>query len=405
MDNSIVISTPPHVKSKRTTRGIMLDVCIALLPCAIAGIVYFGLPALMIELVAVASCVATEFVYFFVANKGFSNKCRDAGKVCVRWWKQFDLTSVVTGLILALILPATAKWYEVLIGGVFSIAIVKMLFGGTGKNLVNPAAAGRVFMFISFSIAAYTAANIGSLSIQTPLYSGATNLAWLLSKENVNPESIIPVLDLFLGTGLAGCIGETCKLAIIVGYIYLCVRKVIKWWQPLLFVVVFGFAAVFMSGFAFIATGGYIFDMKLFLPHLFSGGVLFGAVFMFTDYVTSPKGIYGQIVYYVVAALLVAVLRYFTKVEVTSFVIMLMNLFVPLIDKYIIRRPFGFVKVKKEKKTPDERVSEAVSALKVDDNAAAKVSHGASFENTDKAPAASVQSVNAGDVKSDKEEA
>ena len=409
MDNSIVISTPPHVKSKRTTRGIMLDVCIALLPCAAAGIVYFGWLALMIELVAVVSCVATEFVYFFLANKGFSHKCKDAGKVCVRWWKQFDFTSVVTGLILALILPATAQWYEVLIGSIFSIAIVKMLFGGTGKNLVNPASAGRVFMAISFAaITTYTAANIGSLSIQTPVYAGETNLAWLFPSEG-NPVSKIPVLDLFLGTGVAGCIGETCKLAIIVGYIYLCVRGVIKWWQPLLFIVVFGFDAVFMSGFAYVATGGYIFDMELFLPHLFSGGVLFGAVFMFPDYVTSPKGVYGQIFYYIAAAVLVAVLRYFTKMEVTSYVIILMNLFVPLIDKYLIRKPFGYKKVKKvkEKKTPDERVQEAVDALKVDENAAAKVQHGKDIENTEKSPAASAQSVgvNAGDVKSDKEEA
>ena len=169
----------------------------------------------------------------------------------------------------------------------------------------------------------------------------------------------------------------------------------------------FGFAAVFMSGFGFIASGGYIFDIKLFLPHLFSGGVLFGAVFMFPDYVTSPKGVYGQILYYVLAAVLVAVLRYFTHMEVTSFVIMLMNLFVPLIDKYLIRRPFGYVKVKKEKKakTPDERVADAVDALKVDENAAAEISHGKDNENTEKSPAASVQSVNADNVKSAKEEA
>ncbi len=404
MDNSIVISTPPHVKSKRTTRGIMLDVCIALLPSAIAGIVYFGVLAFMLEMVAVASCVATEFVYFFIANKGFSHKCKDAGKVCVRWWKQFDFTSVVTGLILALIVPATTQWYEILIGSIFSIAVVKMLFGGTGKNLVNPAATGRVFMAISFvAVSTYTATNIPALDFESGIFTDSTNLSWLLS---TYPETKVTVLDLFLGTGVAGCIGETCKLAILVGYVYLCVRDVIKWWQPLLFIVVFGFAAVFMSGFAFIATGGYIFDMKLFLPHLFSGGVLFGAVFMFTDYVTSPKGIYGQIVYYVVAAILVAVLRYFTKMEVTSFVIMLMNLFVPLIDKYIIRKPFGYVKVKKaKKKTPDERVAEAVDALKVDENAAAKIEHGEKTENADKSPAASDLSANAGDVKSGKEEA
>ena len=347
MDNSIVISTPPHVKSRRTTRGIMLDVCIALLPSAIAGIVFFGWLALMIELVAVVSCVATEFVYYFIANKGFSNKCKDAGKVCVRWWKQFDFTSVVTGLILALIVPATTPWYAALIGGIFSIAIVKMLFGGTGKNLVNPAAAGRVFMAISFAaVSTYTAANIPALNFESGIFTDSTNLSWLLS---AYPETKVTVLDLFLGTGVAGCIGETCKAAILLGYVYLAIRNVIKWWQPLLFIAVFGFTAVFMSGFTYIATGGYIYNMELFLPHIFSGGVLFGAVFMFPDYVTSPKGVYGQIVYYVAAAILIAVLRYFTRLEVTSFVIMLMNLFVPLIDKYIIQRPFGFKKVKTQK--------------------------------------------------------
>ena len=346
MDNTVVISTPPHVKSKRTTRGIMLDVLIALAPAAIAGIVFFGWLALMIELVAMAACTATEFVYFFIANKGFAKKCKDAGKVCKRWWKPFDFTSVVTGLILALILPATAKWYEVLIGSIFAIAVVKMLFGGTGKNLVNPAAAGRVFMFISFAITTYTAANIPALNFTSGIFTGSTNLSWLLS---AYPETKVTVLDLFLGTGVAGCIGETCKAAILLGYVYLSIRKVIKWWQPLLFIGVFGFTAVFMSGFAYISTGGYIFNMDLFLPHVFSGGVLFGAIFMFPDYVTSPKGNYGQIVYYVIAAVLVAVLRYFTKLEVTSFVLMLMNLFVPLIDRYVIQRPFGYKKEKTQK--------------------------------------------------------
>ncbi|MDE6585261.1 MAG: RnfABCDGE type electron transport complex subunit D [Clostridia bacterium] len=348
MDNTIVVSTPPHVKSKKTTRSIMLDVIIALAPSAIAGIVFFGLLALMIELVAIVSCVATEFVYFFIANKGFSNKCRDAGKVCVRWWKQFDFTSVVTGLILALILPATAQWYEVLIGSIFSIAVVKMLFGGTGKNLVNPASAGRVFMFLSFAITTYTACLIPALNFTSGVFTGPTNLSWLLSSDG-NPVTKISVLDLFLGTGVAGCIGETCAAAILLGYVYLCIRNVIKWWQPLLFIAVFGLAAVFMSGFSYIQTGGYIFNIELFLPHVLSGGVLFGAVFMFTDYVTSPKGVYGQLVYYIVAALLVAVLRYFTKLEVTSFVIMLMNLIVPLIDKYTIRKPFGYIKKKTQK--------------------------------------------------------
>ena len=361
-DNTVVVSTPPHVKSKRTTRSIMLDVLIALAPCAIAGIVFFGWQALVIELVAVIACVATEFVYFFVLNKGFAKKCKDASTVCRRFLKQFDFTSVVTGLILALILPSTVKWYEVLIGGIFAIAVVKMLFGGTGKNLVNPAAAARVFMFISFAITTYTAANIPAIKFESGVFTDATNLAWLFPAEG-NPTTKISVIDLFLGTGVAGCIGETCKVAILLGYIYLSVRKVIKWWQPLAFIALFGFVAVLTSGFAFIATGGYIFDMELFLPHIFSGGVLFGAVFMFTDYTTSPKGIYGQILYYLLAAVLVAVLRYLTKLEVTSFVILLMNILVPLIDKYLIRKPFGYKKVKKIKQNDTAPENAAASLV------------------------------------------
>lgn len=372
-DNTVVVSTPPHVKSRRTTRSIMLDVLIALAPCAIAGIVFFGWQALVIELVAVLSCVATEFVYFFLLNKGFSKKCKNAGTVCKRFIKQFDFTSAVTGLILALILPSTVKWYEVLIGSIFAIAVVKMLFGGTGKNLVNPAAAARVFMFISFTITAYTAANISAIRFESGVFTDATNLAWLFPAEG-NPSTKISVIDLFLGTGVAGCIGETCKIAILIGYVYLSARQVIKWWQPLAFIALFGLCAVFLSGFAFIATGGYIFDMELFLPHIFSGGVLFGAVFMFTDYTTSPKGIYGQILYFLLAAVLVAVLRYLTKLEVTSFVIMLMNILVPLIDKYLIRKPFGYRRVKKIKQhdTAPENAAESL-VEPVDANGAAQL--------------------------------
>ncbi len=356
MDNTVMISTPPHVKTKRTSRNIMLDVVIALLPSAVAGVIFFGWQALLIILMSVIACVATEVVYFFIAHKGFSNKCKHAGEVCAKWIKQFDFTSVVTGLILALILPVTDKWYnvfyEVIFGAIFAIAVVKMLFGGTGKNLVNPASAGRVFMFLSFSITTYIAANIGPVSDSSTLISGATNLSGsLLSRfDSVAgtkaPESALSVIDLFLGTGVAGCIGETCKIAILIGYVYLCVRGVIKWWQPLLFLGVFGLFATLMSGFGFES---YKFDISLFLPHILSGGVMFAAVFMFTDYSTSPKGVYGQLFYFIVSAIVLAVLRYFTKIEVASFVIVLMNLFIPLIDKAFIRKPFGYKKEKNAK--------------------------------------------------------
>lgn len=347
MDNSVVISTPPHVKSKRTTKGIMLDVIIALIPAVVMGIVFFRLNAFIIILTSVLACVATEFVYFFIANKGFSDKCRHAGEVCRRWWKQFDYTSIVSGLILALILPPATMWYEVLIGAIFTIAIVKMVFGGTGKNLVNPAATGRIFMFISFTITVYTACSIGPIGKGSIIFTGATNLSGLLppAGSDTVAGSYISRLDLFLGTGVAGCIGETCKAALLLGYIYLVARKVIKWWQPLLYIVVSCFLSVCLA-----AIGSKTFEIALFLDFAMSGGLMFGAIFMATDYVTSPKGIYGQIVYYVALGVLTAVLRYLTKIEVVSFVIMIMNLLVPLIDTYIVRKPFGYKRVKKAKK-------------------------------------------------------
>lgn len=344
MDNTIVISTPPHVKSKRTTKGIMLDVIIALLPAAIAGIVYFGVNAFVLEITSVLAAVATEFVYYFIANKGFSDKCKHAGEVCKKWWRQFDFTSIVTGLILALIVPPKTNWYEILIGSVFSIAIVKMVFGGTGKNLVNPAATGRVFMFISFTAVAsgWAIANFGALGDNT-VQTGATYLSGFLLQKNT--AGGMSLLDLFLGTGVSGCVGETCKVALIVGYIYLVVRGVIKWWQPLLYIVVAAFLSVCLAATAKGAT----FDITLFANFSLSGGLMFGAIFMATDYVTSPKGIYGQIVYYVVLGVLTAVLRFYTKIEVVSFVIMFGNLITPLIDTYIVRKPFGYKREKKQK--------------------------------------------------------
>lgn len=378
MDNSIVISTPPHVKSSRTTRRIMLDVLIALAPAAICGIVYFLLDAFILEITCVAFAVIAEFVYYFIAKGGFNVRFADAETkelskkikelkkagqpveelaaarkekyaelrakafaksrgVCISWVKQFDFTSVVTGLILALILPPTANWYEAAIGAAFAIIIVKMVFGGTGRNIANPAAVGRVFMFISFALTTYTAAHFAAIDGDT-LSTGATYLSGYLlaDKPDVGAMSLV---DLFLGTGLAGCIGETCKLALIVGYIYLVVRRVIKWWQPVLYLAVAGLFTVIFNGF----------DFAFFLPSILSGGIMFGGIFMMTDYVTSPKGVYGQIVYYAVGGFLTVALRHLTGLEVCSFVIILMNLLVPLIDRYIRRRPFGYRKEKKNK--------------------------------------------------------
>ena len=345
MDSSIVISTPPHVKSKRTTKSIMLDVIIALLPAAICGIIFFGVDAFILEITAVLGAVATEFVYFFIEKGGFAKKCKNAGAVCKLWWKQFDYTSIVSGLILALIVPPAVAWYEILIGAIFAIAIVKMVFGGTGKNLVNPACMGRIFIFISFaSVGTWIAPNFDAINA-SEITTGATYLSGALLKGNGDAMSLV---DLLLGSGLAGCIGETCKIALLVGYVYLCVRKVIKWWQPLLYVVLSAFLSVCLAA---IPEDGVSagFDIALFPAFALSGGLMFGAIFMATDYVTSPKGVYGQLVYYICLAVLTSLLGYLTGIEVVSFVILIMNLFVPLIDKYIVRKPFGYKREKKVK--------------------------------------------------------
>ena len=342
--SQVAVSVPPHVRGRRTTRGIMLDVVIALVPSAVAALVFFQLYALMLLLVCVASAVAAEFVCYFIAKGGFAHKCSRAGEVVKNWARQFDCTSVVTGLILALILLAYTEWYEALLGAVFAIVLVKMLFGGTGKNLVNPAAAGRVFLFISFSLSAGALLTDGVLETGSTYLSGTLLAGGSLSGSASYAEPVPTLLQLFLGNGVAtAAIGETCKLAILVGYLYLVIRKVIKWWQPLLCIALSGFVSVCLA-----ATGG-TFDITLFPDYCLSGGLVFGAVFMATDYVTSPKGVWGQLVYYIALAVLTAVLRYFTHIEVMSFIILLMNLLTPLIDTYIVRKPFGYKRERKAK--------------------------------------------------------
>lgn len=313
----VIVSDSPHIRGKRTTRGIMLDVTVALLPAAVMGCVFFGVSALITILISVAASVATEFVYCLCLKKKPLDIVRS-----------FDFTSVVTGLLLAMCLPSHVKWYVPLISAVFSIAVVKMLFGGTGKNIVNPAITGRIFAFIAFQsmmVSGWVAPTISALD--GSVTTGATQLTSILGGNGYS----VSLLDMFLGTGMAGCIGETCKLALLIGGIYLVVRKVIKWQFPVIYIVVEGFVAVCLAKF----------DFAQFLPSILSGGLFLGAIFMATDYVTSPNSTAGNYVYFVALGILTAVLRAATKIEVVSFAILLMNLLVPLINAYIRPRPFG----------------------------------------------------------------
>ena len=364
-----VYSSSPHVKSPNTTRKIMIDVCIALLPACIAGCVLMGtanpaysqlgLLSAMHLVICCLSAVLAEFVFLLCCKKSFSTILRE-----------FDFSSLVTGLLIGMNLYPTSKWYVGLLASVFAIIVVKMLFGGTGKNIVNPAIAGRIFAFIAFGAAfggamgfvnptTGKAVTITSPISQGSVTAGATPLQILMGAEGTNT---LTNLDLFLGTGVAGTIGEVCKLALIVGGIYLIVRGVLNFRWPLVYIVSTGVVAVlitwiescYKSDGTFVAAllgAKFVPALGAFLPSILSGGLILGAIFMATDYVTTPNTKLGNYIYFVCLGILTAVLRKAVKGEVVSFAILLMNLLVPLFDMYIRRKPFGYVKPVKAKKT------------------------------------------------------
>lgn len=332
---NLIVSPAPHIKTRRTTRTIMLDVLIALLPASAAGIVFFGWEAAVFIAISLAGAFLTELVWYLIQHKVW----KDSG-ILKDFFRQFDLTSLVTGLLLALCLPAQIEaWYMPLIGSIFAVGVAKMLFGGTGKNIVNPALAGRIMLFISFTaMTMYPAANFGPIATDAANFdpsAGSTQLGNFLSG-----QPMLSALDLFLGTGVAGCIGETCKLALLVGYLYLCVRGVIKWYLPLLYIAATGL-------FAMALEGG--FGINLFAEAIFSGGLFLGAIFMATDYVTTPKTTLGNIIYFIALGLFTAGLRKAVGIEVVSFAIFFMNFVVFLLDLVIRPRPFGSVKTRRAK--------------------------------------------------------
>lgn len=319
-----LVSDSPHIRGKRTTRGIMLDVLIALLPATVVGCIYFGGAAVASIAISVVSAVAAEVVFRLIKRENIKDILLN-----------FDLTSVVTGLLLALTLPSQAPWYVPMLSSIFAIVVVKMLFGGTGKNLVNPAITGRVFAFIAFQsvmVSGWLAPSIGAISpvaasgASGSVSTGATQLTSMLGGNGLTVSD----LDLFLGTGVAGCIGETCKLALLIGGIYLVIRRVIKWEYPVIYIVVTGLVAC--------AIGK---DIGLFVPSILSGGLFLGAIFMATDYVTSPHTRVGNWIYMALLGVVTAALRAATKIEVVSFAILLMNLLVPMFNAYIRPRVFG----------------------------------------------------------------
>ena len=300
MSNRLKLSVSPHIHSGRSTRRIMLDVLIALLPATVAGAVIFGLRSLLVVAVTVAACVGFEALFNLIAKKPIP-----VG----------DLSAAVTGLLLALNLPANIPLWQCVVGSLFAIVVVKGLFGGLGANPVNPAITARVFMLVAFASLTKAAFPADAVSSATPLAS----------------EETTSLMDLFLGNH-GGAIGETCAVALLLGGVYLLVRRVITWHVPVAFV-----GTVFLT--AFLMEG---MDATAALAAILSGGLLIGAIFMATDYVTSPATPWGKIIFGLGAGLITFLIRYFGNYpEGVSFAILFMNILTPYIASWTGRRIFG----------------------------------------------------------------
>ncbi len=312
MDNKMLnVSSSPHVRDKSSTTKIMLDVCLALLPACAFGIYNFGVRALAVLAVAVVTCVLSELIYEYFMHRPITIG---------------DLSAVVTGLLIGMNMPHTIPLWMVVLGSAFAIIIVKQLFGGLGQNFMNPALAARCFLLISFAGKMTTFTYDG--------ITGATPLAILKEGGNVD------ILKMFLGT-TSGVIGETSTVALLIGGAYLLIKKVIAPTIPFVYIAVF---SVFV-----LIFGGQGFDMSFLAAHLCGGGLMLGAFFMATDYVTSPVNTLGKVVYAFILGLLTAIFRVFgNSAEGVSYAIIFTNLLVPIIEKITKPRAFGVKKVKKE---------------------------------------------------------
>lgn len=319
----LTISSSPHTHSPVTTRTIMRDVLIALIPALLGSIYFFGFRALLVTLVSVSACVFFEWLY-----------CRMMKIHC----KVYDLSACVTGVLLAFVCPVTIPYWTIILGALFAIMLVKMLFGGLGHNIVNPALAGRAFLFswpvlmsnwvkVGFRNAAGLISTADAVTAATPLSS---------MHQGALPSDSI--LDMFLGR-VGGCLGETSALLLLIGFAYLLYRKVITARIPLAYI---GTVAVL----TFLFPLGND-RMAWMAAQIFGGGLMLGALFMATDYVTSPVTKLGQIVYGVGCGVLTVLIRYFGGYnEGVSYAILVMNCCVVLLDR--IGRPVKFGAPKKE---------------------------------------------------------
>lgn len=306
-ENNYKLSSSPHIRDKVTSSNIMLMVVIALLPASAFGVYNFGIPALIVLISTTVSAVLTEYIYEKLMHK----------KITINDW-----SAVVTGLLLGLNMPASAPWWMGALGSVFAILVVKQLFGGLGQNFMNPALAGRCFLLISFTSL--------MTNFNCDAYTGATPLASLKAGESVN------VLNMILGR-TAGTIGETSVIAIVLGACVLIVAGVIDLRVPGSYIASF---AIFVLLFA--ALSGIAISPAYLSAQLAGGGLMLGAFFMATDYVTRPVTKKGQYIYGVILGFLTAIFRIFgASAEGVSYAIILGNLLVPLIERYTMPKAFG----------------------------------------------------------------
>lgn len=306
----LLVTSSPHVRSNRNVRKEMLDVIIALIPAGIAAFYYFGYRSLVLVLASVLTCLATETLF---------NKARKKENTI------HDLSAVVTGILLAYNVPFTLPVWQIVIGAIFAIAVVKMAFGGLGQNIVNPALAARAFLLASWS---------SNMSNFVPPQRVATlkhvsDIASVSAATPLSDPNAYSLMDLILGN-IPGSLGEVSALALIIGFIYLLIRRVVSFKMPLIYIA----TATILSG---LFTG---FDNIL--KDILSGGLLLGGFFMLTDYTTSPVTPKGQIIYAALAGLITAVIRAFGGYpEGVSYSILLANLVVPIIEKYTMPKVFG----------------------------------------------------------------
>ena len=308
--NKLVVSSSPHIHTKSSTPMVMLDVVISLMPLLVAGVLIFGLEALLVVGICVITSVLSEIIFNLITKKE-----QTVG----------DFSALVTGLILGLSLPADASiWWECIVGSVVAIVVVKCLFGGLGCNFANPAATGRIFIFLAFSSTIGRGVNPTAVE----LTSSATTLEAM--KSGAEMSELPSLLDMFLGLR-GGAIGETCIAAILAGFIYLVIRRVIHFETPVIFA-----ATVFVL--SFIGYG----SLETALYQLLSGSVIFAAVFMATDYVTTPITRTGKMIFAFGCGLITFVIRFYGSYpEGVSFALLLMNILSPYIEKWTQPRPLG----------------------------------------------------------------